>query len=150
MAGSEQRNWIVAAVVVLIVIVAVLGIWLLALTRFAELTSQVNIGIGTFLIGLLGAGVLVFAARMGLKGYERLPEKIYTARNIVLFILIGGLLAIIVWLQTPTLFTPLYSFGIGAAWPAAVQGFMIASLAKTAGDDQTEEFKKLLERVGGR
>ncbi len=113
------------------------------------IADQVRLGTGTFLLGVFGAGVVLFASRMGLSGYSELPKRIFTLRNVVLYLYIGGGVAVVFWLPTTSLFLPIYAAGIGAAWPAAIQGLMAAALAKDISDTERQRIagdNKLLGR----
>ncbi len=115
----------------------------------AELVNRLTLGGGTFLTGIFGAGALLFATMIGLSGYEQLSERLFTRRNSILFILFGGGVAVLFWVQTPTVYTPLYSAGIGAAWPAVLQGLMASSKAKAIADDEANAQQARLARIDG-
>jgi len=60
-----------------------------------------------FGIGVLGSGIVVFTSYVGLKGYERLPEKIYTGRLLVAYTLFGGAIVAVLQNLTPDSYLPM-------------------------------------------
>ena len=99
-------------------------------------------------IGIIGAGAVVFASYLGLSGYDKLTEKLYTKRNLAIYLIIGGLIAGISQLTVDS-FAPLQALAIGGGWPAVLTGTIgthtLAKEARTSADEQLEEIKDVLE-----
>ena len=100
------------------------------------------------LIGIVGAGAVVFASYLGLSGYPELSKKLYSKRNLVIYLVIGGLIASISqW--TVESFAPLQALAIGGGWPAILTGTIasraVADKAKNYADEQFDEIKEVLE-----
>ena len=141
-----------ATAVVVPILLSVIGLWLLA-TRFldtgqAAVADEIRLGTATFLIGSFGAGASVFLGKVGLKGFTELPKLVFTNAYTAMYILIGGGIAVLFWLTAPLTFAPLYSAGIGAAWPAAIAGLVSVNQSRKVADDQVDEIKKLLGAIG--
>ena len=102
----------------------------------------------SLLIGVVGAGAVVFASYLGLSGYPELSKKLYSARNLMIYLIIGGLIAgISQW--TVESFAPIQALAVGGGWPAFLAGTIgsrtIAEKAKNHADEQFEEIRDVLE-----
>jgi hypothetical protein len=79
------------------------------------------------LVGALGASAILFASYIGLSEYKRLPKKLFSWVNLIIYILIGGLLALILQSITES-WTPIQALAIGAGWPAIIQGLITSKV----------------------
>jgi hypothetical protein len=105
--------------------------------------------LGAFAIGAIGSGVILFGSYVGLKSFEELPKKLFNPRNSIIYILLGGAIALILQLAFTQSFAPLYSLAVGVGWPALVIGLSTSQNAQQIVDAQMKEMQELLKKIQG-
>ena len=109
------------------------------------------LGLVHFVIGVFGASALVFASYLGLREIEKLPQKVYTPIYLAIYVLIGGVLAVILSSLQPTVYAPIQALAVGATWPALMQGYMLPGKFREVTSEEKEEaedFKDKLRSLG--
>ncbi len=98
-------------------------------------------------IGVVGSSAVLFASRMALEDFKELSDRLYSVRNVIIYIGLGGLIAGIVQSSSEA-FSPIFALATGAGWPAVIQGLVAARKSSTEtqkiADEQLKEFKALL------
>lgn len=113
----------------------------------AEPLVIAGLAIAHFFIGLLGSAVVVFASYVGLKGYEELPKKVYTPRLLIIYVLIGGGLAVVLQSLTLDSYLPIQALTIGATWPSLILSYSVPKETERITDEQNskaDNFRALL------
>lgn len=102
---------------------------------------------GHFVIGLFGAGAMLFISYLGLKDFQQLPKKIFTRTLTILYVLIGGAIAGIFSSLQPTIYAPIQALTIGAAWPALMHELTLSSRVKEIASEQEDKAKAFLIKL---
>jgi len=104
--------------------------------------------VGVYLIGAISSGAILFGSYMGLKDFEELPSRIFTKRNILIYLLFGGAFAVILQLVQDT-FAPLQALAVGAGWPAILVGYATSQSAKQIAEEQFKQIQEYIKKIQG-
>ena len=104
--------------------------------------------LGIFLIGCISSGGVLFGSYVGLKDYQKLPKRIFTALNIFIYLFFGGAFSVVLQLVQES-FAPLQALAVGAGWPALLIGYATSQSAKQIADDQFKKIKDYIEKIQG-
>jgi len=102
----------------------------------------------SYLIGIFGSITVVSATFFGLKDFQNLPKKVYTPFNLLIYLVIGGILAIILQSLQPLSYSPIQAFVVGATWPAVVQGMITPAKAREIAMQDVEKFINEMRLLG--
>jgi len=112
-----------------------------------EMTVGPDELLASFLIGFLTTGAFIFGTYLVLENYGELRRRLFSERNIALYVLFGGFFAFIFQLADTADFVPLQAFAIGATWPAALFGYTSSQVIRSIGDAQFKDIKDLIDRL---
>jgi len=104
--------------------------------------------VGIFIIGCISSGAILFGSYMGLKDYQELPSRIFTNKNIFIYLFFSGAFSVILQLGQNS-FAPLQALAVGAGWPAILLGHATSQSAKQIGEAQFKEIKEYMSKVIG-